>query len=81
MFFVIREAAGWFLVVAALYLIQLALLDYVQAGKVVEAGIVVMASMFVFKGGIHLIRVATAARICMHPRRSSATGEPDADGR
>ena len=81
MFFVIRETAGWFLIVAALYLIQLALLDYVQAGKVVEAGIVVMASMFVFKGGIHLIRVATAARICMHPRRSGAANERDADGR
>ena len=39
MFFVIRETAGWFLIVAALYLIQLALLDYVEAGKVVEAGI------------------------------------------
>ncbi len=76
MFFVIRETAGWFLIVAALYLIQLALLDYVEAGKVVEAGIVVMASMFVFKGGIHLIRVATAARICMLPRRSSNEQDP-----
>lgn len=71
MFFVIRETAGWLLIVAALYLIQLALLDYVQHGKVVEAGIIVMAAMFVFKGGIHLIRVATAARICMSTRRSA----------
>ena len=81
MFFVIRETAGWFLIVAALYLIQLTLLDYVDAGRVVEAGIVVVASMFVFKGGIHLIRVGTAARICMLPRRSGAASERDADGR
>ncbi len=83
MFFVIRETAGWFLIVAALYLIQLAVLDYLrpEKGQVVEAGIVVMASMFVFKGGIHLIRVATAARICMHPRRSGVANDRDADGR
>ena len=72
MFFIIRETAGWLLVVTALYLIQIALWTHIPRGDVVEAGIFVMASMFVFKGGIHLIRVATAARICMSTRRSSS---------
>lgn len=70
MFFIIRETAGWLLIVTALYLIQLALRQYIPRHDVVEAGLTVMAAMFVFKGGVHLIRVATAARICMHTRRS-----------
>lgn len=74
MFFIIRETAGWLLVVTALYLIQLALRTYIPRGDVIEAGLIVMASMFVFKGGIHLVRVATAARICM-PARRGAEGD------
>ena len=64
----IREIAGWLLVATALYLIFLALRTYIPRGDVVEAGLIVMASMFVFKGGIHLVRVATAARICRSSR-------------
>ncbi len=67
MFFMIREAAGWMLVCVSLYLINLALRTYIPRGDVVEAGLIVMASMFVFKGGINLVRVATAARICATP--------------
>lgn len=75
MFFIIREAAGWLLVAIALYLINLALRTYIPRGDVVEAGLLVMASMFVFKGGVSLVRVATAARICMSPREASGDRE------
>lgn len=77
MFFIIREAAGWLLVATALYLINLALRTYIPRGDVVEAGLLVMASMFVFKGGVSLVRVATAARICMPTRDApSKRNEP-----
>ena len=74
MFFIIRETAGWLLIVTALFLIQEALRTHIPDQQPVEAGLVIMAAMFVFKGGVHLIRVATAARICMPARRG---GEGD----
>ena len=59
-----REIAGWLLVLFSLYLIRLAL-DFVNTRQVVEASVVVFAAIGVFRGGIHLIKVATAARICL----------------
>ena len=74
MFFTIREVAGWLLIATSLYLINLALRTYIPRGDVVEAGLIVMASMFGFKGGVSLVRVATAARICAVPRASADDG-------
>jgi hypothetical protein len=68
--FWIREIAGWLLVGLGLYLFLwcLSLLstepgtfpDYFAACLVMPIGIVV------FRGGIHLLKVAVAARICLY---------------
>lgn len=62
--FRVQEIAGWLLVLFGLYLIG-ETLGLVGNRQVVEASVVVFAAMLVFKGGIHLVKVATAARICL----------------
>lgn len=62
MFFWIRELAGWSLLAAALYLIATAL-QFVNDRQVIEASIVVFASLTVMRAGILLIRMNTVARI------------------
>ncbi len=64
MFFIIREIVGWVFVAFSLYLMRSAL-SYVENRQVIEAGIVVFICGLLLRAGVHLIRVATAARICM----------------
>ena len=40
-------------------------LDFVGDRKVVEASVVIFAAMAVFRGGIQLVKVATAAHVCI----------------
>lgn len=62
----VREIAGWILVLAALYLIRVALIFVTDlpAPRVIEAGVLVIAGLGLLRAGILLIRIATAARIC-----------------
>ena len=59
-----REIAGWLLVLFGLYLFRMGL-DFVGDRKVVEASVVVFAAMAIFRGDIQLIKVATAAHVCL----------------
>jgi len=63
MFFLIRELAGWVLLLCALYLISISV-RYVGDRQVVEAGVLVAASLLVMRAGMLLIRMSMAARIC-----------------
>ncbi len=68
--FWIREIAGWALVVFSLMLIQMGL-GYVtnpDRPKVVEAAVIMIVGLGVLRGGILLIRISTAARICRTDR-------------
>jgi hypothetical protein len=69
-----REIAGWLLVLFGLYLIRMAL-DFVGNRQVVEASVVVFAAMAVFRGGIHLVKVATAAHICLVAERRGESND------
>ena len=60
----IREIAGWILVVAALFVLNIAY-TYLNNRQAIEAGLVTGAAMMIFRGGIHLVKVATAARIAL----------------
>lgn len=65
-FWWIRELAGWLLVLIALYLMRMALgfITDLETPRVIEAGVIVLASLGVLRAGILLIRISTAARIC-----------------
>jgi hypothetical protein len=72
MFLLIREAAGWLLVLAALYLVRMGI-GYVsnpEDARIVEAGVVMLAAMGLLRAGILLVRISTAARICRREQQS-----------
>lgn len=62
-----REAAGWLLVLVALYLLSLAV-DFLrnpETPMVSEAAAMVFAGLGVMRLGILLVRISTAARIVL----------------
>ena len=77
MFFWLREICGWLLVLLALWLIRDGV-NRVSATEIVEAAVVMFTALGVLRLGILLIRVSTAARICLKEERrmaSSAQGK------
>ncbi|MFK7819861.1 MAG: hypothetical protein AB8G99_14160 [Planctomycetaceae bacterium] len=76
MFFWLREFAGWALAVFGVYLIWLAIgeiqLPPEEERRTIEGAVLGATGVMVLRGGIHLIRAATAARIVMIPRGKKA---------
>jgi len=67
--FWIRELAGWILVGLGLllfYIVYRLLMD--REAEFVQAVVLTVIGIFVFRGGIHLLKVAVAARVCMDAR-------------
>jgi hypothetical protein len=62
-----RELGGWLLVVLGLLVFGLCILFLQNAHypRVIEVGPLLVIGIFVFRGGIHLLKVAVAARICL----------------
>jgi len=69
--FLVREIAGWALVLFALYLLRMGLLFVMdlQTPRIVEAAVVMFAGLGVLRAGIMLVRISTAARICQLDRK------------
>lgn len=57
----LREIAGWLLVLAGLYFFAQAY-DFLLRKRVFEAGPTVVIGFVIFRGGIHLLKVAVAAQ-------------------
>jgi hypothetical protein len=65
--FWIRELAGWLLIGLGLYVFFVCYVILVSQGPhLLEAGPLAFIGFIIFRGGIHLLKVATAARICLH---------------
>jgi len=86
--FWLRELAGWLLVVLGLYLFLICAELLLNARWVLEPVPLMIIGIIVFRGGIHLLKVAVAARICMKAqeasrltpvRRTGASPAPDED--
>ena len=60
----IREIAGWLLVLLGLA-IFFVVYQFCRVQFIFEAAILAVVGIFVFRGGIHLLKVAIAARVCM----------------
>jgi hypothetical protein len=63
--FWIRELAGWLLVGAGLFCF-LVTYSFCARQWFLEAWPLAVFGIFVFRGGIHLLKVAVAARVCLH---------------
>lgn len=59
----IREIAGWVLLVLGLWLFYMSYV-FVTNRSYVASGPTVLMGIVVFRGGIHLLKVAVAARVC-----------------
>jgi hypothetical protein len=67
----VRELAGWVLVGVGL-LVFYACYDFLVNRQVVEAGGLTVIGIFLFRGGIHLLKMAVAARVCLEAQERMA---------
>ena len=71
--FWLREIAGWLLVGLGLFLFYVCLsLLLSERPWIIQGGYVMIIGIIVFRGGIHLLKVAVAARICTQFRAEPA---------
>ena len=64
--FWLREIAGWLLVGLGLFIFYIVLaITLTERPWLITAGPLTLIGIIVFRGGIHLLKVAVAARICM----------------
>jgi hypothetical protein len=59
----IREIAGWALLVGGLVVFCL-VHQFFSKGQLIEGVAVTVIGVFLFRGGIHLLKIAVAARMC-----------------
>ena len=62
------EVAGWLLVLAGVGVLFECYVLIVQGSRLFQAGPLSIIGIIVFRGGIHLLKVAVAARICSQAR-------------
>lgn len=75
--FWIREIAGWLLVLGGLYfLLGSVSLVLSQPSWVFSAANITVIGIFVFRGGIHLLKVAMAARLASAPQPQPERPKP-----
>lgn len=71
--FWLRELAGWALVIVGLYFFLICLTLLINEPRsYLEAGPLTLIGIIVFRGGIHLLKVAMAARVCLYARDERA---------
>jgi len=62
--FWIREIAGWAMIVLGLWLFYVSYFVLLRNGYIIQSGPTVLMGIVVFRGGIHFLKVAVAARVC-----------------
>jgi hypothetical protein len=75
-----REGAGWALVGVGLFIFYLSYAMLMQH-MIWEAGQWSVVGIIVFRGGIHLLKVAVAARVCMRTAEQISGDRPSAPAR
>jgi hypothetical protein len=79
MMYWLREIAGWLLVGVGLLMFVM-VYDLCDARRIIDAGILMIPGIFVFRGGIHLLKVAVAARICAKAQEQLYPAAPSGAG-
>ena len=81
--FWIREIAGWLLVLLGLFVFYICFLVLLgaQGSLLFEAIFLTVIGVVVFRAGIHLLKVAVAARVCLHAQTQLRDQERQLGGR
>jgi hypothetical protein len=74
--FWLREVAGWVLLVLGLYLFYLCYRRVGDAHWIVEGWVLALVGIILFRGGIHLLKIAVAARVCLEAEDRPELGQP-----
>ena len=70
--FWVRELAGWALVGLGLFVFYAVYIILLQpAPRILESGPLAFIGFIIFRGGIHLLKVAVAARICLYAHKQA----------
>jgi hypothetical protein len=78
MMFWVREILGWLLIVLGLYVFYLAMqILLIEGPRILEAPFFVAIGFFVFRGGLQLVKVSVAGRVCLQAQKV-ALQEPEA---
>jgi hypothetical protein len=77
--FWVRELAGWALILIGLLVFGLAIV-FLQGHHIIEGPTLIVIGIIIFRGGIHLLKVAVAARVCLQAAEPVA-GKPRPAGR
>ena len=64
MMYWVREIVGWLFIVLGLITFWVVYSSLLSQHKFFEAGPMTLIGIFLFRGGIHLLKVAVAVRIC-----------------
>ena len=75
--FWVREVAGWVLVLLGVAAFGLSI-RFLTQHYWIEAGLPSLIGIFLFRGGIHLLKVAVAARICLQAEEKLRPERPGA---
>jgi hypothetical protein len=68
----LREIAGWVLLGIGLAMIAMCYVVFLLSGRVIEGLLFGIAAVFVFRGGLQLLKVAMAAHAASNIRRDLA---------
>jgi hypothetical protein len=75
MFFWLREVAGWGLILLSLYWLRMGI-NFVwdlSSPQIIQASIIIFASLGVLRAGIFLLRLSTTTRLAMRGKAADAT--------
>lgn len=70
-----REIAGWILLGFGMFGFY-ACFVWLMGGHIIEAGMMTFISFIIFRGGVHLLKVSLAARICSQMPEASTRDRP-----
>ena len=75
--FWVREILGWVLVILGLYVFLVCMAILLKPNpSILEAPALVVIGVIIFRGGIHLLKVAVAARVCMQTQADEKKEPP-----
>ena len=70
--FWLREILGWALVAVGLYVFYIAIMLLLRQGPfILEAPELIAIGFIVFRGGLHVLKVSVAGRVCIEAQKAA----------